>query len=668
VRVLSGGPKRPPHALLARQLRRVTGAETLEGLDEQALRTAMSQVLEVVSATYAAADEERSILEHSLDETSAELVAHNTRLRKDLDLLRELEASLRNNQSRLDFQRERMPLGLVEWDASGRVTEWNPAAERLFGWTRQEMLGKTSTARIVPAHARPETEAVVARLRSGTGGSHNVNANLRKDGIEIRCEWFSTTLFDNEGNPTGVASLVRDVTERVRWEEQLVRASRHDGLTGLPNRRFFIDAVDRGLSRHRRQDNLGFALLFIDLDRFKDVNDSKGHAVGDGLLKAIALRLEELVRGEDLVARLGGDEFAIMLDRVEETREAVHAAERIGDALRRPFIVDGAELTTTASIGVALASQRVATAEEMIRDADIAMYQAKVSGRARTTLFDSAMYEEALLRIQLEDDLRHASRRNQLRLVYQPIVDLRTGGLSGFEALLRWDHPTRGAVSPAEFIPIAEDSGSIIEIGAWVVHAAVAQLGAWRSELPENCYVSVNISPRQLLQPDLPEMVADAMAAHGVKAQRLCVEITETSMLKGPRSRRALESLRALGIRVFMDDFGTGYASLANLVAYEVDMVKIDRTFVNRTHEHGPDFLRSILLLTSSLGKATVAEGIEDADELEMVRSLGTNYGQGYYLGRPMDASAVPAWRAEHEARSWPLGDASINGPSRTVH
>ena len=645
---MSGGAL---HPLLRRQLRRLLGGQEagIDALPEDPVLVA--RLLELVSEAYATFDQDNRLIEHSLDLTSSELVEKNRRLAEDLAQQKELEARLHDKQRRLDFQRERMPLGFIEWDAEGRVVEWNPSAEALFGWTREEMMGQTSTERIVHPSSRPLTRGVVDALMAGTGGYHSINENRHRDGSALLCEWFNTTLVDDDGNITGVASLVRDVTERVRWEEDLLRASRLDGLTQLPNRRFFIESLDRALANFRRYERGSFAILFIDLDRFKQVNDSLGHSAGDVLLQEVAQRLQRCLREGDLVARLGGDEFAVLLMGASEPVDAMRTAERLSEAIQRPVTIQGRTLLPSASIGVAQVAERFACAEDMLRDADIAMYRAKVQGHSRITLFDRAMYEEVRDRIELEGDLRLAVDRNELRLVFQPVIRLRDGALTGLEALLRWDHPERGSVSPAQFIPLAEESGSIVEIGSWVVAQATRRMAEWQAELPEGAWMSVNLTARQLVQPDLLDVLQRHIRANRLAPEQLAVEISETSMVRGDEARAAITSLSLLGVRTLMDDFGTGYASLANLVNYDVDLVKIDRTFVLQAADHGRDFLRSILQLAHSLGKQTVAEGVETIEQLDLVSDLGTHFGQGYLLAYPMRPEEVLPWHRSRTQR-----------------
>lgn len=639
------------HPLLRRQLRRLLGAS--EGAEAELVEdpVVLARLLELVSEAYETFDLDSRLIEHSLELTSSELVEKNRRLAEDIAQLQEMEASLRDKQRRLDFQRDRMPLGFIEWDAEGRVVEWNPAAEALFGWTLEEMLGQASTERIVHPSSRPMTRGVVDALMSGTGGYHSINENRHRDGSPLLCEWFNTTLVDDAGTITGVASLVRDVTERVRWEEDLLRASRLDGLTQLPNRRFFIESLDRALANFRRYERGTFAILFIDLDRFKQVNDSLGHSVGDILLQEISQRLQRCLREGDLVARLGGDEFAVLLMGASGPADAMRTAERLSEAIQRPLTIQGRTLLPSASIGVAQVAERFACAEDMLRDADIAMYRAKVQGHARITLFDRAMYEEVRDRIELERDLRVAVERHELRLVFQPVIRLADGSLTGLEALLRWDHPERGSVSPATFIPLAEESGAIVEIGSWVVAEATRRMAEWQEALPEGTWMSVNLTARQLVQPDLLDVLQKHIAANGLRPQQFAVEISEASMIRGDEARMALTSLGLLGVRTLMDDFGTGYASLANLVNYEVDVVKIDRTFVLQAADHGRDFLRSILQLANSMGKQTVAEGIETIEQLDLVSDLGTDFGQGYLLAYPMRPEEVLVWHRSRTER-----------------
>ncbi len=546
---------------------------------------------------------------------------------------------LRSAVRRLEFQRERLPLACIEWDEGWRAVEWNTTAERIFGWTRAEAIGRLSIRDLLPEAERAGVEAIVAQLLSGGGGQHHIARNQRQDGGEVLCEWFDTPLFDDRGEPSGVVSIVRDVTQRLDWERRLLDASNRDGLTGLPNRSCFVGALDEALARVGDE----FALLYIDLDRFKAVNDSMGHGVGDLLLKAVADRLLSIFRDQDMVGRLGGDEFAILLGGMSDPAEAALVAGRVGDMLRRPFLLDGREVLTSASIGVAMSARRHASAEDILRDADVAMYRAKEGGRARHMLFDHRIHRQVVRRMQVEHELQRAAELAQLRLVYQPIVDLRTRRVVGFESLLRWQHPAWGEVSPAEFVPIAEETGRILSIGAWVIEEACRRLDHWRGTAGDDFYLTINISPRQLADDSLVQQVADALADHGVPPRQLGVEITETSIIEGHNADRGLTGLRALGVRLLMDDFGTGWSSLANLLQLDLDAFKIDRGFVSGGHERGADFLRAILLLSHSIDRPAVAEGVESIEQLEMLLDLGATYGQGFLFGRPLEAGEVPA-------------------------
>ncbi len=627
------------HRRLLEQLQRAFDGEKIDDAWLDGLDPTLRAFVDSVSERYAEHDAELERMQKQLERTTSEILDRNEALRADIARRERVEAELRSSRRRLEFQRERMPLGLIEWDRDWRVVDWNPAAERIFGWTRQEMLGTISNDRIVPEADRASNAAIIEQLLSGSGGQHHINRNLRRDGATILCEWFNTTLYDDAGKPVGVASIVKDVTQRLDWERRLLDASNRDGLTGLPNRRCFMGALDE--ARLRPGD--GFSLLFIDLDRFKAINDSMGHGIGDLLLKAVADRLMSIFRDQDMVGRLGGDEFAVLLGGVADPKEAMIVASRVGDILRRPFGLAGKEVLTSASIGVAMSARRHTSAEDLLRDADVAMYRAKESGRARHVLFDRSIHRQVVRRLQVENELHRAAELAQLRLVYQPIVTLDTRRVVAFEALLRWRHPQWGEVSPSEFVPIAEDTGRILDIGAWVIDEACRRLGHWGGSAADDFYLTINISARQLADESLVRLISDSLTRYALSPGQLGIEITETSVLQGRNAARSLGGLRELGVRLLMDDFGTGWSSLANLLHLELDAFKIDRGFVSGGHQRRRDFLRAILLLSRSIGRPAVAEGIETQEQLDLLRELGAEFGQGFLFGRPMEAGEVPA-------------------------
>ena len=462
-------------------------------------------------------------------------------------------------------------------------------------------------------------------------------------------------LRDGDGEVVGVIGAALDVTDRRLAEAQLQHQAFHDALTGLPNRTLFLDRLEQALARAQRQQR-GPGVLFLDLDRFKVVNDSLGHSVGDELLREAARRLAGLLRVGDTVARLGGDEFTVLLEEIHRVEDALRVAEAIADAFRQPFRVDGRELFVTTSIGVACSPAGSETAADLLRRADIAMYQAKSSGRSRAVAYDGAMDVRLVETLEVETDLRHALDRGELRLHYQPIVDIATGRTEGVEALVRWQHPERGLVPPSEFIPLAEETGLILPIGAWVLEEACHQMAIWLSERAndEPLTVSVNLSARQLHEPGLLTLVNDVLARTGLPPAALQLELTESMIMQNVEATIAtLHQLKRLGVGLAVDDFGTGYSSLSYLARFPVDVLKVDRAFVmTMTQEEGTAaIVEATVALAHALGMDVTAEGVELPEQLAWLRRLHCDNGQGYYFSRPAAADTITAlFAAEHEA------------------
>jgi diguanylate cyclase (GGDEF)-like protein len=461
-----------------------------------------------------------------------------------------------------------------------------------------------------------------------------------------------TMIRDSLTNSINLIFQIQDITDRKRAEERLLHEAFHDGLTGLPNRALFMDHLKLSVERGKRREDRLFAVLFLDLDRFKVINDSLGHMVGDQLLVGIARRLETCLRPGDTVARLGGDEFTVLLEDLMSVTEAIDVADRLQKALALPFNLNGHEVFATVSIGIALSSTGYDRPEEVLRDADTAMYRAKMLGKARHEVFDKTMHARAMNLLQMEADLRRAIERKEFFLHYQPIVALESGTISGFEALIRWQHPERGFVPPDEFISIAEETGLIVPIGQWVLEEACRQIHEWQEQYPQYppLQISVNLSGKQFANANLIDQISRVLRETEVEPHSLKLEITESMVMENiDTAIEMLKQLRTLGIELSIDDFGTGYSSLSYLHRFPISTLKIDRSFVSRMSDNNEnaEIVRTILMLARSLKMDVVAEGVETTDQLSQLAMLECDYGQGYYFSRPLNVEGASKLLAE---------------------
>jgi diguanylate cyclase (GGDEF)-like protein len=466
---------------------------------------------------------------------------------------------------------------------------------------------------------------------------------LHQNGEYRWVEASARNLFDDPAIQGIVASL-RDVTERQADQEKLKHGAYHDALTDLANRSAFTEHLHRAIAKQERHVGWSFAVLFLDLGRFKVVNDSLGHIAGDRLLVQVAQRLLSALRSSDVAARLGGDEFAILIEDVDSREAIVRVAERILRVFSRPFSLEGSEIFTSASVGIAISSPDYREPNDLLRDADTAMYRAKSQGSGKFAIFDTHMHERILGQLQMEMDLRRAVERNELLLHYQPLVELQSGMVTGFEALVRWNHPERGLVMPGDFIPLAEETDLIAGIGWWVLHEACRWMRSWQIEstISRRLSINVNLSARQFMQPDLVEQIRSTLQETGLDARCLKLEITESTIVENAeKAIEMLSRLREMDVQLHVDDFGTGYSSLAYLHRFPIDALKIDRTFVQNLgkSEEALEISRAIIALALNMGMDPIAEGIETSEQLEILRSLGCSMGQGYLFSRPLPAA-----------------------------
>jgi diguanylate cyclase (GGDEF)-like protein/PAS domain S-box-containing protein len=529
-------------------------------------------------------------------------------------------------------------------DAGGTVRYQSPSTIRLLGYEPDERIGSHGFDRIHPED-RPELETLFRRLVDEPGESVRAEYRVRHgDGSWRVLESKVTNLLENPA-VRGVVLNSRDVTDRKEAEARLVHDALHDALTGLPNRTLLMDRLEHCLGHTPRRRDYRCAVLFLDLDRFKMVNDSFGHAVGDRLLEQVSERLLGCLRPTDTLARLGGDEFAILLEDVTDAGNAVRVAQRIGQALRKPFELGGREIYSSASIGIALSTLQSSSGEELVRDADTAMYRAKGRGRAGYAVFDAEMHAQVRAQLQLETELQRAVESWQFELFYQPIFVLDSGDLAGFETLLRWRHPERGLVLPGDFIPLAEDNGLMDAIGPRILTEACGRMKGWsRRAARRPLFVTVNLSGRQLADDQLLDQVRAALEESGLERDRLVLEITERALPPGGADLpEALERLRRLGVRLALDDFGSGHSSIGLLHRLPFDQVKIDRHFVDNVgKDPGSDeLMEGMLALCQWRRLRTVAEGVETEEQRRQLIALDCTYGQGYLFSDPLDPDGV---------------------------
>ena len=532
----------------------------------------------------------------------------------------------------------------------GSLVYVNRALAAMLGYKPEEMTGLTFTALLAPED-QPASEVFVESHPLPAGHELHELRLMHKGGKKRLTAAITIAHVPYRGK-TAVTGTVRDVTLQKQSEQELVRGAYHDALTDLPNRSFFMEKVQQTLENVGKRSSDRFAVLFLDLDRFKLINDSLGHSFGDRVLVAIGRRLRACLRPADLIARYGGDEFTILVENVTGLDDATAVADRVHEELARAITVDGHDVFTNASIGIVMSAAHYNHPDEILRDADTAMYRAKAAGKAGYVVFDDAMHESAKANLRLETELRLALQRSEFRVFYQPVMDLSANKLSGFEALIRWDHPTQGLLGPEKFLAVAEETGLIIPMGWWVMETACAQFVKWKKKfkhMGEELTISVNIANRQFAHWVLPQRVARVLDITGLKSKNLCLEITETVFMDNPDlAIETIARLKSVGVNLQMDDFGTGYSSLSALRRFKIDTLKIDRSFITGIERARADraIVRTITVLAADLGMDVVAEGIENTRQVELLRALGCRKGQGYFFSKPMSTGDVEKYMA----------------------
>lgn len=593
------------------------------------------------------------------NDMSSSLQIGYAKLEEEVAERKKSEDAYRESEERYALSAQGSNDGLWDWDLRNNVIYFSSRWKSMLGYAEEE-IGNHPDEWLSRVHPddRPEIDARISAHISGLNQHFESESRIKhRNGTYLWILNRGLAVRSESGQAYRMAGSQTDITAGKIATEQLVHNSFHDALTDLPNRSLFTDRLQQAITTYARRGKLLYAALFLDLDRFKTVNDSFGHLVGDTLLIAVGHKLVECVRPGDTVARLSGDEFAILLEGISELKDAVDVADRIHLVLGHPFMIEGSEVYAAFSIGIAMGSERYEFAEQVLRDADIAMYEAKKRDSGLTEVFDTTMHTSVLDRTLLESDLRGVLDHNQLSVVYQPIVEISRHQLVGFEALVRWNHPIRGLVCPTEFIFMAEETGIISKIGEWILREACVELKALQGRFPFQppLNMSVNISGKQFAKENLADLVAEVLEETGLVPETLTIEITESMLMENIEVAIAtMNRLRTMGVRIHIDDFGTGYSSLSYLHSLPIDALKIDRSFINKLTAQGEnqEIIVSIISLAKSLNFDVIAEGIELDYQLEQMKGLECKFGQGFLFSKPLEPGAIDAWMQAEKARA----------------
>jgi diguanylate cyclase (GGDEF)-like protein/PAS domain S-box-containing protein len=535
--------------------------------------------------------------------------------------------------------------GMAVINPDGKWMQVNESLCSMLGYSEQELLTQGFQAITHPDDLGNDLSNLYQLLAKKIPGYQLEKRYSHKSGTTVWVLQSASLIHDADGQPRHVIFQIQDISDRKKAEESIQHAAFHDALTGLPNRTLFSDRLKMAVERAKRDERYEFAVIFIDLDRFKIVNDSLGHGIGDQLLIDLSRRLENGTRAVDTVARLGGDEFAILQEDIASRDDTTDLTERLQSSLKEPFILDGHPFSTTASMGIAYSGSGYDRPEDILRDADTAMYRAKANGKARHEVFDRSMHARAVSVLTVEAELRNALEKHEIVPYFQPIVSLHSGTIAGFEALARWNHPSRGLVSPADFIPLAEETDLIVPIGYSILEQACERTVEWQEEydLP-NLSVSVNLSGKQCRKATMVETIQEILYSTGLAARSLKIEITETVVMEDMlATTEILDRLKAIGVNISIDDFGTGYSSLSYLHRFPFDFLKVDRSFVAAmtTEKESRAIVNTIIALAAGLGRSVIAEGVETAEQQRVLSELGCQFGQGFLFSKPIDSNSA---------------------------
>lgn len=569
---------------------------------------------------------------------------------------------LRETQARYDLAMRGSKDGLWDWNMASDSIYLSPRLLELLGYASKELEPKPESwiGLVHPDDRTKMAQALADHLDGRVPQFMSEHRVRHKDGTYRWVLVRGVASRTQDGVVDRIAGSQTDVTERRRAEERAIYRSLHDSLTGLPNRSLLIDRADQAIARHRRESGYRYAILFLDLDRFRIINDTLGHNIGDALLRQAAKRMSAHLRPVDTVARLGGDEFCVLLNGMESDDDAIVAARKLQKALESPFVIRDREFSMSVSIGITTCSRGYTSVDDLMRDADTAMHQAKAKGRSCYVVFDEEMRAGVVRLFDIETEIRNGVKNGEFEVYYQPIVDMRSRNTEGFEALLRWRSPRRGLVSPLDFIPIAEDSGLIVELGTWVLSQACNQIKVWRKASNLPLYVSVNVSARQFRRRDFVHIVRSVLNSSGLDPSMLHLELTESVLVEDLEgSVPTIERIRAMGAHVDLDDFGTGYSSLSYLAELPVSSLKIDRSFVRElvNKERPMKIVRGIISLAQSLEMPVTAEGVEDHQQLISLAELGCDRAQGYLFSPPVTTAEVEAQLAGWSSGAYPVAE-----------